>query len=414
MNNLTYTSLIALGLLMSACTDETERPETTVYPNVPQTSEWASQPLQAVKKGNVGKANSFATDLFRNAFKMEGSNLCVSPVSVFCTFAMMANGDTDECRDEVLNLLGYGKGPGELHDLNIFCNALLAEVPALNGPTQCTFTNSLWYHPDVSLLPDFTADMENIYKACLFPVWLGDEEGRMTVNSFVKEHTAGMIEEFLSEPVSVSLAFMNTTYFKGTWQKSFDKEMTYNNTFHNLDGTDSEASYMLLNDIIEYGESDGFRGVCLPYAGDRYTMTVIQPSDGSDFNKMLSDFNGDSLEQLHSSFQPCELTLRLPKFESEVNIELLDCLKEMGIDKACSKGFNKIGDDIYTLVFFKHAVKIIVNEEGTEAAAVSMAGMDNYAGVDEVTCMTFDSPFIYVIQDTISETVLFMGAVTEF
>lgn len=414
MKNLTYMSFIALGLLMSACTDEAEKPETTVRPTVPQASEWTPQPLQTVTKGNVGKANSFATDLFRTVFKAEGGNLCVSPVSIFCTFAMLANGDTDETRDEVLNFLGYGKGSGELHNLNVFCNSLLTEAAALNGPTQCTFTSSLWYHPAVTLLPEFEADMQNIYDAYLFPVWLGDEEGRIAVNSFVKEHTSGMIEEFLSEPVNVPMAFMNTTYFKGSWQKSFDSGMTFENTFHNLDGTDSRTSYMFLNEEIKYGESDGIRGVCLPYAGDRYTMTVLQPSSGSDFSEMLAVLNSDRLEELRSSFAPCNVIMQLPKFESQVNIELLECLKEMGLDKACYKGFNNIGTDLYVLVFFKHAVKIIVDEEGTEAAAVSMAGMDNCVGPDESVLMTFDSPFIYIIQDTISETVLFMGAITEF
>ncbi len=414
MNNLTYIGLISLGLLMAACTDKAEEPGLTPEPQVPEQAEWIPQPLQTVAKGNVEKVNGFATNLFKTAFKAEGGNLCVSPTSVFSTFAMMANGDTDNSRDEILNLLGYGKGPGELHNLNVFCNALLTEIAALNCPTQCTFTSSLWYHPNVNILPEFAADMKNIYDAYLFPVWLGDENGRTAVNNFVKENTAGMIEEFLSEPVEVPLAFMNTTYFKGTWKTSFDEEMTFDHIFHNLNGTDSKASYMVLNEEIEYGEYDGMKGICLPYAGDRYTMTILQPSPESDFNEMLANLNDDRLEKLHSSFGPCNMRLQLPKFESEVNVELLDCLKEMGIDKACKEGFNRIGDDLYVLMFFKHAVKIIVDEDGTEAAGVSMAGMDNCAGLEEPNFLTFDSPFIYIIHDTVSETVLFMGAITEF
>ena len=121
------------------------------------------RPLLEVAQENAGKANSFATNLFRTVYKDNPGNTCVSPASVFCTFAMMANGDDGECRDEMLNMLGYNAGADALHDLNIYTNALLKETSQFDGATQCGFTNSIWHHPSVNVFPDFASDIERIF-----------------------------------------------------------------------------------------------------------------------------------------------------------------------------------------------------------------------------------------------------------
>ncbi len=419
MKNLFYIGFASLSILAGSCANDVASEVKEPQPNETEKTEWHPASLKAVATGNVEKVNHFGIDLFKKVYSSEGGNLCISPASVFCTLAMMANGDTGESRDELLGVLGYEEGNEGLSQLNIFTNALLNDAATPEGHTLCIFTNSVWHAPALNLYPQLATSLETMYASQIFSIHPGDENGRVAINSFVEENTKGMIKEFLKEPLRVPLVFMNTTYFKGEWEKSFDKERTYNYIFHNLDGSEAEAAYMVLEENMEYGTLDQICGITLPYSDGRYTMTVIQPTEDSDFPTMLADLDKEKIENLRASFIKRNVNLQLPKFESEVNLEMLPHLQDMGLQKVCMSGLNNVGFNSETenrqfaLTLFKHAVKIIVDEEGTEAAAVSLAGMDESIGPDN-NFVKFDHPFMYFIQDTISGTVLFMGAVTKF
>ncbi len=140
--------------------------------------QWPEYPLSAIGKENASNTNEFATSLLKTIAVTNQGNTSISPASIFCTLAMMANGDDGECRDEILSLLGYSDGPEGLLEINKYSNALLAEATDFNGDTQCGFTNSLWHHPFCQLLPAFTDELNKIFGAAEYPIWLGDEAGR--------------------------------------------------------------------------------------------------------------------------------------------------------------------------------------------------------------------------------------------
>lgn len=412
MKKYAYIAALASAFIIGGCSDNSDNPVNPKPEEIP-VIEWKGQkPLREVTAKDVGIANGFGLDLFRTIFKSQGKNVCVSPTSVMAVFAMMANGDDGATRDEILEILGYGKGKEALDDFNTYCNALLAEAVSPEGVTRCEFTNSIWYDPSLPIMPQFAFDIENIFNGILFPIWLANEEGMNAVNEFVKEHTYGMIPKLLSDPMDVRLAVLNTTYFKGTWEKEFDRNLTYNAKFHNADGTESETSFMWMDDELTYCSHGNMRGIVLPYGGDRYTMTVIQPSEDADFDTMLAGLDSTSLRGLQESANNKEVFLSIPKFETEINIDIDKELREMGFDKVYSKGIGKASDHYLNLVKVVHAVKIKVDEEGTEAAAATIAG--NTDSVSDYETMIFDRPFVYMIKDNISNTILFMGAITSF
>lgn len=372
---------------------------------------WEGQrPLKEVAPQNVDKANGLGIDLFRNVFKREGRNICVSPVSMLFDFAMMANGDNGDTRDEILEILGYGKGEEALENLNTYCNALLADATSQEGATRCEFTNSVWYEPTLPIMPEFASDIQNIFNGTLFPIWPGNEAGKKAINEFVKEHTYGLIPKLLSNPMDVRLAFLNTTYFKGKWQNKFDK--SYDSKFHNADGTESETTFMWADADLQYCAIEDMKGVVLPYAGGQYTMTVIQPANDTDFNTMLDSLSPSLLKDLQASTRTEEVILSLPKFNTEININMDPILQDLGFDRIFSPGIGTASDHYLQLVEVIHAVKIIVDEEGTEAAAASIFGDADC--IHYPAKMTFNRPFVYMIKDTASDTILFMGAITAF
>lgn len=382
-----------------------------------------SRPLNEVAQENVGRANGFAAQLFRTiyndkSYKDKKGNVCVSPASVFCTFAMMANGDDGQCRDEILEMLGYGKGTEALRELNVYANALLTETSEFDGATQCGFTNSIWHRADIRLLPDFTADIKGILGGMIFPTWIGDKAGMEAINRFVYGQTCGMIYPFLENPLKVDLAFLNTTYFKGAWETAFVNELTEDMEFHGFNGSKTKTPFMkTLENVFDYAEIDGIRCLRLPYKGNRYSMTLLQPLSGKpkDFDTMLQTLDNETIERYEKGLQQRAFILMMPKFETAANGDILECLKEMGIDKTCSQGLDKVSDMALSLSLFRHAVRIIVDEEGTEAGAASLGGLVGSSGTEyRPKEIKIDSPFIYMICDTLSGTVLFMGAITAF
>ena len=411
MKKLICTGIALMSLLATGCSSDAPEkpvPEPTVNPEI--RPEWKGRPLSEVAPYNVGKANGFAINLFRTVFADNDANLCISPASVFMDLAMLANGDSGEGRDEITRMLGYGPGEEALEELNVFCNALLTEVPRTADASCFTITNSLWHGPDVKINPAFSAILSDAYSASVFPVSPRDEAGRKAVNSFVDEHTAGLIPEFLKQPLQASVMLLNTVWFKGCWENPFNEQFTRSGAFTNLDGSVGEADFMFMEDMMDYCEIDNLRAVRLPYKGDRFTMTVMLPAKGSDFHDMLRSMTPETFTKINEGLSKKEICLYLPRFEGELNVELIDALMSMGLRHGCDIGYDSISDELYPLVFFKHAVKIIVDEKGTEAAAASAAGMENSVP----PMMRCNSPFMYVIRDTLSDTVLFMGAVTNF
>ncbi len=377
-------------------------------------AQWPEYPLNVIGKDNASKTNEFATNLLKAIGADRKGNTSISPASIFCTLAMMANGDDDDCRDEILRLIGYSDGPDGLLELNKYCNALLAEVTDFNGQSQCGFTNSLWHRPDFNSLPSFTDDLKKIFGAAEFPIWLGDEAGRIAVNKFVREHTRGMISEFLKQPLFVDLGILNTNYFKGTWKQKFDKKDTTKGTFHNVDGSSTKVHFMTLTDYIAHADMDGIKAVRLPYAGDRYMMTLIQPDETVGIEKLVESFSKSTIDDITSYFHPDQVELRLPRFEDEFNMNIIECLKQLGLWHTCKKGLQKVSDGPLVLTDFIHAVKIKVDEEGTEGGAATMAGLlgTAYPGdTQKPILIEFDHPFIYIIRDNISDTILFTGII---
>ncbi|MDE6484803.1 MAG: hypothetical protein K2L14_05370 [Duncaniella sp.] len=398
-----FTILSSLAIILPACSevDNQPAPLPAVCP-----VEWESVPLSSIDAHNIDKANGFALDLFKKSFAAEPENLCLSPVSVFAALAMSANGDNGAARNNVLDVLGYGHDG--LSELNIYCNALLTETRSLNGTTDCEYANSLWYSPDVAINPVFASNIKNIFDADIFRTTLSDMNGMKEINRYISDHTHGLIPEFLTSPLDIRVAMINTTYFKGAWKEAFDKNLTARGSFRNLDGSVSDAQYMHREGKIDYAATDGIQSIRLPYLGDRFTMTIIMPEAEGDFDSMLSQLSAASLRNLDSQYKSTEALIGIPRFEASVSLELLDRLNEMGLN---NKGFNGISEnESFFIVTVRHGVRLIVDEEGTEAAGATMVGVENACP----NFIIFENPFIYIIRDTISDTILFIGAVTKF
>lgn len=429
----TYKKIIPLGmLLLAACTSEDSMyvdSNLTICPvvnslDVPVTppSE-ASAPLSGVSKVATEGTNNFAVDFYLANSKEETENVCVSPFSVGNVLGMIANGDNDESRDEILELLGFEKSSSGMEALNIYYQTLLSNLPNLDE-TACVFTNSLWRNDFVPVFSDFSNIISKYFYAVDIPFDPSGEDGKEAINRFVRANTRGLIENFLDSPIDSSIAFLNTAYFKGSWQYPFEKDLTDKGSFMNSDMSESMVDFMHSLVKCEYAESEyGYEAIRLPLGenGANFYMTFMLPS--TDANRPATNpdevFDKNLLKEFDETFKQEMILLTLPKFEASTkNSNTIDILKTLGLDKVCDStvGIPNIVDyhDPFFLNCFIHATKLIVNEDGTEWAAASLGGMDESMGPDlpnGIREITFDRPFSFMIQERSTGAILFIGSV---
>ena len=199
---------------------------------------------------------------------------------------------------------------------------------------------------------------------------------------------------------------------KGSWTDKFDSKQTRERSFTRADGTRKNVPMMSQTHEFSYGETKAFQFVRLPYGNRAFSMTVMLPFSGYTTKNISEWLTADAWASLES--HPCEVDLWLPRFETKFYIQLNDILSEMGMPRAFQNGlaeFHAMSDLADCLDFVQQHAMIKVNEEGTEAAAVSSAGMEKYTSIGPSDTKIFhaDRPFLYIISENSTGTILFAG-----
>lgn len=411
---------VALSLFaFNACTNDalgdygyTVCPEQSILTDPLPQPQSPSAPLSHIAKDAIDGTNRFALDFYRASSKTTGDNIFLSPFSVGNVLGMLANGDDGESRDEILSLLGFEQNEEGLAKLNEYHSILLSNLPNLDD-TSCLFTNSVWHDYFIPLYQDFLLKINRSYYAADINLSPQGYMGREFINQFVETNTMGLIKNFLDSPIEASVAFLNTAYFKGKWETPFNKSLTADEIFLNLDYSESMVPFMLADIECDYAKAqDGTEAVRLPYGkdGSHFSMILILPSDQINHVPLDEALDNDNLKQLIDGFSKRPMIVSLPKFDvTYKNDDTMDILKEMGIQKTCDSriGFPLIVDykDPFYLDCFIHAGRIIVDEDGTEGASSSL-GTGNGAN-----SIVFNRPFCFIIQENTTGAILFIGSV---
>ncbi len=414
--------LFAIALCACSAIDDLDnfQPEPVICPGYDILSVPVAPPTEAsaslanISKDVIDGTNRFAVDFYlANSNLSNDDNVCVSPISVGNVLGMIANGDNGASRDEILSLLGFKTGETGLANLNNYYQTLISNLPNLDE-TACIFTNSLWYDYRIPIYQSFSQTITKYFYALNLGISPAGVEGMETINRFVEINTYGLIKNLLEKPMDMYVAFLNTTYFKGQWSNSFDKQLTNEQEFVNLDCTLSMVPFMHIKTECEYAiAEDGTEAIRLPYGkeGKNFSMTFILPSSQINHVPLDEALSNGNLQQLENNFKLKELFISIPKFEIEnKNDDTIDILKEMGLDNACnpSSGFPLIADynSAFHLDNFIHATKIIVNEEGAEGAGASI-GDEN----GEPQIIYLDRPFIFLVREQSTDAIIFIGSV---
>lgn len=402
----------ALPLVLASCDsndEETDGPGRTVI-EMPEGTRAITE-----------TGNDFSFRLFNEFRDAKPGNIVLSPFSVMTDLAMLANGDDGESRDEIMRAFNLTGSQTDIKNFNAYCRTLLSQLPGVDRKVELNFANSVWNAPGAaSLNDDFVSTLSDVFSAEMVMKSPGGEDGRVSVNRWVSRATKGNIPELLAQPfdVGTTTALIDAVYFKGDWKEKFDISKTRQGVFHNADGTESQAEFMNQKIVFKYIPLDDMRAICIPYGKGNFNMMIVLPEGGNDIDGLAASIDDDFMTRLNQgNCEYMEVDLYLPKFECRTNENLKDILQDrFGIRRAfeIETGLNKVYSAApFFVTEFRHASSIKVDEKGTEAAAATGAAGTIGAPMYPMDVMRVDRPFIFIITEATTNTILFIGQITK-
>ena len=376
---------------------------------------WDDNPYKAISLDTKGleyieKGSAFSYDFISRIEKAAEKDFVVSPLSMQFLLGMILEGAEGATAEEISAVLGYGVGEGEA--VNAFCHAMLEQLPALDKATKLAIAGAIFVNELIPLEESYKQTVQQYYGAGIRNLDFFDLKGSADIiNKWCSDNTEGLVKKVVDEVSPEMLAYLlNALYFKSGWSEPFKKAMTEEELFAGAAGLE-KLPMMKRFSNISYAETDVFQAVNLPYGNGAFSMTVLLPKEGfspSDVTRSLKE--GEQL-----SFSQPKVDLWLPRFETSFNVKLNDILSAMGMPASFDPDnaqFKKMSRYAFYLSYVRQDAVIKVNEEGTEAAAVSSAGMVGATAMppaEEPVVFHADHPFLYLITESSTGAILFAG-----
>ncbi len=377
--------------------------------------------------------SAFAFDLYRT-LSAEDGNLFFSPYSISIALGMTFAGARGETESQMADTLHFMLPQDRLHPA---FNTLYLDIHSRGGgkddndPSafQLNIANALWGQRDYRILDGFTTVVAENYGAGVRPTdFQGQpEESRVRINDWVAEQTEDKVKDIIPpgkfEGNAPALVLTNAIYFNGTWTNGFD-ELPKPVDFHPLQGGAVAVPMMERDAMGGYASGDGYEAVDLRYIHSSMAMTVLVPDSGT-FEEFEESLDYESVSRILESMEAREVMLTMPKFGFESEFALVDTLRVMGMPNAFDdRAADYSGMDGHSCqagvsfcLFVSDAIHkafVLVDEEGTEAsAATAMVAVPSGGSSEPPVELVVDRPFIFLIRDDKTGTILFLGRVLD-
>jgi len=363
----------------------------------------------------ITKSNSFGIDLFTKTAMVESGNMMLSPLSASVALTMLLNGCSNNTYTQIQQMLGFdGMTQAEI---NAVYKSLVGQLLTVEPEVKLAIANAIWYRQGFEVKPPFLETMSTDFSAYVDGLDFSLPSALTTMNRWASDNTFGKIPEVLNEISPDAVMFlMNALYFKGTWTYQFDKSKTASEVFYLENGatTNVDMMHISLNANVYFGEN--YSALELNYGRTNYSMIILAP------NGLLTDFydnlNEVEWKNLTNAFGLTEAPttkweVSLPKFKFSYEKILNNQLISMGMVDAFKSNMadlSKISDADLLVSFVKQNTFVELNEEGTEAAAVTTIGIEITSNPQNNT-FKVDKPFIFAIRERTTNTILFIGKV---
>lgn len=402
--------MIALGtallvLAFSACDKDQPRPE-------PQPTPFE---LTAAARQMIVNSNDFGIQLFTGVAReeQEADNLMLSPLSASIALTMLLNGCDGDTYEQIHQMLGYPAGL-PLEEVNVAQRSLVAQLLEADDKVDLGIANALFYRLGFEIKPTYLEAMRQVFGARIEGLDFSAPSALSHINQWASDATKGRIPEVLDEihPNTV-LFLMNALYFKGEWTHQFDKADTSPRPFQLGDGSTVTVPTMeaKVKGLSAYGP--GYAALELPYGRRNFSMVIVVPQQG--MAGFYAEFTPEKWRAITSSLDAQndwqEMQVSLPKFKFDYERKLNDDLMALGMTDAfdARADLSGISDSGLFVSQVKQNTFVEVNEEGTEAAAVTVVDIRETA----LNMFQANQPFIFAIRERTTNTLLFIGAVND-
>ncbi len=367
----------------------------------------------------VNSINSFAFDLYGELTKEEG-NIFFSPYSISSALAMTYAGARGNTEKQMQEALYFDLG----QDIHPYFSELQSSLDTSEEDKgyELYIANALWGQKDYPFLDEFIDLNEMIYGAGLNLVDFRDEEAReearLAINNWTEEKTNQKIQELIKEGVLddlTRLVLTNAIYFKGNWASQFEVENTTDKPFYVSSDVTKDVPTMYQKSIFKYTEDSDAQLIDLPYVEEDLSMLIILPKERFGLKDIEDKITVENVNNWLLTTYEQEVEVYLPKFKVEASFKLNENLQSLGMVDAFDMSADFSGIDGGKSLYISdviHKAFIDVNEEGTEAAAAT-AVIIGLESIMEIPIFQADHPFIYLIRDNNSGSILFMGRLVD-
>ncbi len=371
--------------------------------------------LSAAEKAIVVSDNSFGFKLFATINEsQQNKNVFISPFSVSMAFGMLLNGANGATLDSLEQTLG--DAGMSLNDINNAYENSSTFLTTLDNQVIFQNANSIWYRNGFAVLPAFLSVNKTYFDADVDALDFSQSSAAQTINNWVDTKTNGKIPTVISPPIppEAMMYLINAIYFKGAWTYKFDTANTKDASFTCADGSVTTCKLMSQENTYAYYADNTMQAIDLPYGDQSYSMTVVLPVAGTSIDQFALSLTQQQWSAIIGKLDSAKVDLYLPKFTMSFSKYLKDDLTALGMgivfdpSRADLSRIRQSGGLYVSDVL--HKTYVDVNEEGTEAAAVTVIGV--FATVVVSTPqMRIDHPFIFAIREHQSGTILFIGKV---
>lgn len=339
-------------------------------------------------------------------------NYMVSPLSLHMALGMLLNGSDGDSEKEILNTLKLEGLTLDKINENYF--ELIDGLPLVDPKVTNKMANSMWQEQGFEVTDAFKENLKTYFKAEHYREDFGMPSTLDKINNWASDNTEGKIDEILNEISKEQVLFLiNALYFKADWTKAFDAKDTYKTNFNGTNTT-NQVDMMVQKDTFPYLETEKFQLVSMPYASGQYEMSILLPKEGENPANLIADLTLTNLKAAQGEMKVRKVDLQIPKFKMEYGIKLNKVLSGMGMPTLFTGNANlsKIAPPAGALKvgFVKQDTFIEVDEEGTEAAAVTTIGIE-VTSLPNYPMIKCNKPFIFLITEKKSGIIQFMGRI---
>ena len=357
--------------------------------------------------------NRFAFNMFREVSALSGDpNTFFSPLSLNMALGMLYNGSSGETRAEMAEVLGMADFSET--EINEYYQKMSQALLKIDPLTDISIANSIWHRNTLTVKQPFIDINKKYFDAEVQSLDFSKSDAADIINKWCADKTKNKINEIVQKPISDGIMYLiNALYFKSKWKNQFDKAQTNLDDFTKSDDQKKRVNMMEQTTTLPYYADEHLKCVEMPYGNEAFSMVAVLPANDMDIDRLIEYLDNTTWQAVVKNLHEREVRIKLPRFKIECDIPLNNPVMNVGMKRIFEGGFGNISDAALFVSVIKQKTFVEVNEEGTEAAAVTIISMDYSSGPSSEVQFFANRPFLYLIKEKSTGMILFIGRMDE-